>query len=148
MASNLTNTRFAGNTQPVLGSIGSKQKNRNGVRSEQVRSQRKRGNERVVSDPVADTIPRPSEFHTTMKLSTAQFLAQVAEVRPPKIIEFMDIGEFSSYKDTGLSVDVPLFQPFPSDVRFQAFNPQVCPQTLSSPPRLCIGACAARGQRR
>ena len=122
--SSLGSSRFAGNTTPVLGSIGSKSNRRHGVRSEEVRTTR-RGNERVVTEPVEDTLPTPSQFHTTMKMSTEQFLSSVAEVRPPKIIEFMDIGEFSSYKDTGLSVDVPLFQPFPSDVRFQSFNPQV-----------------------
>ena len=56
------------------------------------------------------------------KISTGQFLSSVAEVRPPKIIEFMDIGEFAPYKDAGLSVDAPLFKACPSDARFQSFS--------------------------
>jgi len=44
-------------------------------------------------------------------------------VHAPRIIEFMDVGEFSNYKDTGLEVDQAMFQPFPSEVRFQQFAP-------------------------
>ena len=43
-------------------------------------------------------------------------------MQPPRIIEFMDVAEFSNYKDTGISIDVPLFQPFPSEVRFQRYT--------------------------
>ena len=40
-----------------------------------------------------DTLPTPSEFHTTIQMTAdhCQFLSSVAEVRPPKIIEFMDV---------------------------------------------------------
>ena len=42
---------------------------------------------------------------------------------PPKIIELLDIGTTSLRKETAVDVDQALFQPFPSEVVFQQFEP-------------------------
>ncbi len=62
----------------------------------------------------------------------SQYLARVQGGRPeltgsssvPRIIEFMDASEFSAHKDTGISMDTPLFQPTPSVIAFQGYTPR------------------------
>jgi hydrocephalus-inducing protein len=41
----------------------------------------------------------------------------------PNILEFLDIGQYSNYKDTGLSIDQPLFEATPGAVKFQNCAP-------------------------
>ena len=58
-----------------------------------------------------------------MKQSTEEKLAATQEMYPPKIIELLDIGTTSLRKETSVDVDQALFQPFPSEVTFQQFEP-------------------------
>ena len=58
-----------------------------------------------------------------MKQTTEEKLAATQEMYPPKIIELLDIGTTSLRKETSVDVDQALFQPFPSEVTFQKFEP-------------------------
>lgn len=58
-----------------------------------------------------------------MKQTTEEKLAATQEMYPPKIIELLDIGTTSLRKETSVDVDQALFQPFPSEVVFQQFEP-------------------------
>ena len=58
-----------------------------------------------------------------MKQTTEEKLAATQEMYPPKIIELLDIGTTSLQKETSVDVDQALFQPFPSEVVFQQFEP-------------------------
>ena len=58
-----------------------------------------------------------------MKQSTEEKLAATQEMYPPKIIELLDIGTTSLRKETSVDIDQALFQPFPSEVTFQQFEP-------------------------
>ena len=65
----------------------------------------------------------PSEFLREMSMDTKQKLANTNEMHLPKIIELLDMGETSLQKNTQLVVDEPMFQPFPSEIFFQKFEP-------------------------
>ena len=58
-----------------------------------------------------------------MKQTTEEKLASTQEMYPPKIIELLDIGTTSLRKETSVDIDQALFQPFPSEVVFQRFEP-------------------------
>ena len=66
---------------------------------------------------------KPSAFFAMTAMSTDQRLLQTKEMHLPKIIQLLDISAFSNIKDTQLSIDEPLFQPFPSELHFQRFVP-------------------------
>ena len=65
----------------------------------------------------------PSEFLKEMSMDTKQKLASTHEMYLPKIIELLDMGETSLQKNTQLVVDEPMFQPYPSEIYFQKFEP-------------------------
>jgi hydrocephalus-inducing protein len=87
---------------------------------------------------VTKTIPRPreAEKHTPsaylaqMRMNTGERLSTVTEMYPPTITELLDIAASSHQKDFCVSMDQALFQPFPSEVVFQQFQPQ---QTFEFP---------------
>ena len=56
-------------------------------------------------------------------MDTKQKLASTNEMYLPKIIELLDMGETSLQKSTQLVVDEPMFQPFPSEIFYQKFEP-------------------------
>jgi hydrocephalus-inducing protein len=56
-------------------------------------------------------------------MDTKQKLASTNEMYLPKIIELLDMGETSLQKNTQLMVDEPMFQPFPSEIYYQKFEP-------------------------
>lgn len=64
----------------------------------------------------------PSQFMKEMSLDTKQKLASTNEMYLPQIIELLDMGETSLQKNTTLSVDEPMFQPFPSEIFFQKYE--------------------------
>ena len=120
---------FAGNTRPLVGSIASGPGRLGNTLRTKKRTHWGPGGkpgatDRVVFDAPDATIPKPSEFLATSQMTTEGYLAANKVARPPRIVEFMDVGEFSTHKDTGVSIDLPLFQPFPSEIRFQKFAPQ------------------------
>lgn len=78
---------------------------------------------KVLKDEQGRVRLAPSEYVRLSSLDTDAYLDQVDHMRIPRIIELLDVTQASQYKDTGLSIDQPLFQPFPSDVRFQQFVP-------------------------
>lgn len=57
-----------------------------------------------------------------MSMDTKQKLANTHEMHLPRIIELLDMGETSLQKSTELSVDEPMFQPYPSEIYFQKFD--------------------------
>ncbi|CAF0787663.1 unnamed protein product [Brachionus calyciflorus] len=66
---------------------------------------------------------KPSEFLREMSMDTKQKLASTHEMYLPKIVELLDMGETSLQKNTQLMVDEPMFQPYPSEIFFQKFEP-------------------------
>ena len=56
-------------------------------------------------------------------MDTKQKLASTHEMYLPKIIELLDMGETSLQKNTQLVVDEPMFQPYPSEIYYQKFEP-------------------------
>jgi hydrocephalus-inducing protein len=58
-----------------------------------------------------------------MSLDTKQKLAGTHEMHLPKIIELLDMGETSLQKNTQLMIDEPMFQPYPSEIYFQKYEP-------------------------
>eukprot|EP00048_Salpingoeca_helianthica_P006582 m.100402 g.100402 ORF g.100402 m.100402 type:complete len:4697 (-) comp14058_c0_seq1:25-14115(-) len=77
-------------------------------------------NRKVARGPIEQKELTPSEFMRVVGLDTAQYSEQVSEVRPAKILELLVDEE--GQKDTGADINEPLFQPYPSEVRFQAYN--------------------------
>jgi hydrocephalus-inducing protein len=72
-------------------------------------------------EPVKHT---PSAYLAEMRMNTEERLATITEMYPPTITELLDIATSSNQKDFCVTVDQPLFQPFPSEVVFQQFQPQ------------------------
>ncbi|XP_063801928.1 hydrocephalus-inducing protein homolog isoform X2 [Pseudophryne corroboree] len=65
----------------------------------------------------------PSAFLQEMSLTTEQRLANTREMRPPKIIQLLDMSESSHQKFSTVDLDQALFQPFPSEITFQNYLP-------------------------
>ncbi|CAM5150043.1 unnamed protein product [Eretmochelys imbricata] len=65
----------------------------------------------------------PSAFLKEMSLTTEQKLASTHEMRPPQIIELLDMSETSHQKFSSVDLEQSLFQPFPSEVVFQNYAP-------------------------
>jgi hydrocephalus-inducing protein len=63
--------------------------------------------------------PLASEHREQIAKDTAALLASTSSMRVPRIVALLD----GDARDTGLSVDRPLFQPFPSEAVFQRFGP-------------------------
>eukprot|EP00794_Sanderia_malayensis_P018879 gene18879-20779_t len=64
-----------------------------------------------------------SAFMAEMALTTDERLSQTHEMRIPQIIELLDMSDTTHQKFTTLDVEEPLFQPFPSEVVFQNYEP-------------------------
>lgn len=56
-------------------------------------------------------------------MDTKQKLASTHEMYLPRIIELLDMGETSLQKNTQLMIDEPMFQPYPSEIYFQKYEP-------------------------
>ena len=84
-------------------------------------TQNKTLNRKVARGPIEDKELNPSEFLRIMSLNTQQYLDQVTEVRPARIIELLSLE--NGQKETGHDINEPLFQPYPSEVRFQSYVP-------------------------
>lgn len=41
----------------------------------------------------------------------------------PRIIQFLNLGDFSSYTSSAVSIDEPLFEPSPSIIQFTDYEP-------------------------
>lgn len=65
----------------------------------------------------------PSKFLFDMKLDTEHKLANTHIMRIPRKVELLDMGDTSLQKFSQVNIDEPLFQPFPSEVCFQNFEP-------------------------
>ncbi|CAF0941486.1 unnamed protein product [Adineta steineri] len=65
----------------------------------------------------------PSTFLKEMSLDTQQKLLNTREMHIPYIIALSDMAETSLQTATKVDIDEPLFQPYPSDITFQKFEP-------------------------
>ncbi|XP_078068145.1 hydrocephalus-inducing protein-like [Mustelus asterias] len=65
----------------------------------------------------------PSAFMKEMSLDTKQKLANTQEMYLPPIIELLDMTETTLQKFSMLDTDRPMFQPFPSEITFQNYEP-------------------------
>nr|KAG5712964.1 hypothetical protein BaRGS_021758 [Batillaria attramentaria] len=65
----------------------------------------------------------PSKFLFDMKLDTEHKLANTHIMRVPRKVELLDMGDTSLQKFSQVNIDEPLFQPFPSEIYFQNFEP-------------------------
>ncbi|KAF7656196.1 hypothetical protein LDENG_00045070 [Lucifuga dentata] len=65
-----------------------------------------------------------------MLQSTEERLANTNEIRPPRILELLDMRDNTHHKLSLVDMDQALFQPYPSELVFQNFTP---PQTYKLP---------------
>ena len=65
----------------------------------------------------------PSEFIRLMKMSTEERLQATKQMHSPKITQLLDMAENTLQKFSDVDVDNALFQPFPSEIYFQNFEP-------------------------
>ena len=65
----------------------------------------------------------PSEFIRLMKMSTEERLQATKSMHTPKITALLDMAENTLQKYSNVDVDNALFQPFPSEIYFQNFQP-------------------------
>ncbi|EDO47363.1 predicted protein, partial [Nematostella vectensis] len=65
----------------------------------------------------------PSAYMAEMQLTTDERLKLTYEMRVPQIIELLDMSEQTLQKFTTMDIQEPIFQPFPSDIVFQNFEP-------------------------
>ncbi|XP_078720178.1 hydrocephalus-inducing protein homolog isoform X2 [Lampetra fluviatilis] len=86
---------------------------------------------RVVAPRNPKLVPReefpskvtPSEFMKEMALTTEEKLAGTHEMHLPKIIQLLDMNETTHQKFSLVDIDQAMFQPFPSEITFQNFEP-------------------------
>ncbi|XP_025115052.1 hydrocephalus-inducing protein-like isoform X4 [Pomacea canaliculata] len=77
----------------------------------------------LVKKPLLDPPMKPSKFLFDMRLTTEQKLANTHIMHIPRKVELLDMGDTSLQKFSQVSIDEPLFQPFPSTIYFQNFEP-------------------------
>jgi hydrocephalus-inducing protein len=68
----------------------------------------------------------PSQYLRQAQMTSEELLRHapfLASVPPPRVLEFLDMSSLSSHRDSAASVDRPLFDPMPGEVRFQQFEP-------------------------
>ncbi|XP_073515931.1 hydrocephalus-inducing protein homolog isoform X2 [Phyllobates terribilis] len=65
----------------------------------------------------------PSAFLREMSFTTEQRLANTREMRPPRIIQMLDMSETTHQKFSSVDLEQALFQPFPSEIIFQNYIP-------------------------
>ncbi|XP_075181569.1 hydrocephalus-inducing protein homolog [Anomaloglossus baeobatrachus] len=65
----------------------------------------------------------PSAFLREMSFTTEQRLANTRDMRPPRIIQMLDMSETTHQKFSSVDVEQALFQPFPSELIFQNYVP-------------------------
>ncbi|GAA6221266.1 hydrocephalus-inducing protein homolog [Lates japonicus] len=65
----------------------------------------------------------PSVYTQEMLQSTEERLANTNEIRPPRILELLDMSKTTHHKSSLVDMDQALFQPYPSELVFQNFTP-------------------------
>ncbi|XP_055892829.1 hydrocephalus-inducing protein homolog isoform X5 [Biomphalaria glabrata] len=65
----------------------------------------------------------PSRFLFEVSLNTEQKLANTRTMKIPRKTELLDMGDTSLQKSTKINIDEPMFQPFPTEIYFQNFEP-------------------------
>lgn len=90
-------------------------------------------NPKLVKGSAEDDKQAPSAYMAEMQLTTDERLKLTYEMRVPQIIELLDMSEQTLQKYTTMDIEEPIFQPFPSDIVFQNFEPY---QTYEVPLQL------------
>ncbi|XP_071173399.1 hydrocephalus-inducing protein homolog isoform X10 [Mytilus edulis] len=65
----------------------------------------------------------PSQFMFDMQMDTEQKLANTHTMKIPRKVELLDMADTSLQKFSQVNIDEPMFQPYPSEVTFQNFEP-------------------------
>ncbi|KAK6174452.1 hypothetical protein SNE40_017727 [Patella caerulea] len=65
----------------------------------------------------------PSKFMFDMSMNTEQKLANTHIMKIPRKTELLDMGETSLQKFSQINIDEPMFQPYPSEIFFQNYEP-------------------------
>ncbi|XP_074644164.1 hydrocephalus-inducing protein homolog [Tubulanus polymorphus] len=65
----------------------------------------------------------PSRYMFQMSLNTEKKLANTHIMKNPKKIELLDMGDTTHQKFSSVPIDDPMFQPFPSEIFFQNYEP-------------------------
>ncbi|XP_048461536.1 hydrocephalus-inducing protein homolog [Rhincodon typus] len=81
------------------------------------------GNPKLVKREEKNVKLTPSAFMKEMSLDTKQRLANTHEMYLPSVIELLDMTETTLEKFSMLDTDRPIFQPFPSEIVFQNYEP-------------------------
>eukprot|EP00118_Oscarella_pearsei_P011192 m.73261 g.73261 ORF g.73261 m.73261 type:complete len:153 (+) comp35835_c0_seq1:61-519(+) len=66
----------------------------------------------------------PSQYMALTTMSTKDRSLRASETTHPGTMRLLNMAEVSHYKDTIIDLDEPLFQPSPSEVIFQKFEPR------------------------
>ncbi|XP_046359897.2 hydrocephalus-inducing protein homolog isoform X3 [Haliotis rufescens] len=80
-------------------------------------------NPKLIRDDDPEHKMTPSKFLFDMSMDTDQKLANTRTMRIPRKVELLDMGETSLQKFSQVNIDEPMFQPFPSEIYFQNFEP-------------------------
>ncbi|XP_055955951.1 hydrocephalus-inducing protein-like [Patella vulgata] len=65
----------------------------------------------------------PSKYMFDMSMNTEQKLANTHIMKIPRKTELLDMGETSLQKFSQINIDEPMFQPYPSEIFFQNYEP-------------------------
>ncbi|XP_059507551.1 hydrocephalus-inducing protein homolog [Stegostoma tigrinum] len=89
------------------------------------------GNPKLVKKEEKNVKLTPSAFMKEMSLDTKQRLANTHEMYLPSVTELLDMTETTLQKFSMLDTDRPIFQPFPSEIVFQNYEPfETCEVSL------------------
>lgn len=66
---------------------------------------------------------KPSQFMFQISLDTEKKLANMHTMSVPQKVQLLDMLETSHQHLSSVSIDEPLFQPFPSEIFFQNYKP-------------------------
>ncbi|TNN71153.1 Hydrocephalus-inducing [Liparis tanakae] len=78
------------------------------------------GQTKVPLKPIRVT---PSAYNQEMLQSTEERLANTDHMRPPRILELLDMSQTPLHNLSYVDLDQPLFQPYPSELVLQNFTP-------------------------
>ncbi|XP_075242911.1 hydrocephalus-inducing protein-like isoform X4 [Convolutriloba macropyga] len=80
-------------------------------------------NPRIVKEPLEKRPVVPSEWVRVAQQDTEEKREDITEIRVPRVIELLDIRDQGNQLNCGVPLDEPLFQPFPSEIIYQKFEP-------------------------
>ncbi|XP_029646623.2 hydrocephalus-inducing protein-like [Octopus sinensis] len=80
-------------------------------------------NPKLVKEPEEESQLIPSVFLKNISMTTEERLTNTRTMRIPEKLQLLEIGDTVHHKISTVNINEPIFQPFPSEIFFQQYEP-------------------------